>query len=149
MLHELSRPASYKTKSIQIGRGNGSGKGNYSTKWLKGQKARTGFSQQPGFEGWQTPLHMRLPKSRWFKKYFKLVRHVTAVNVEALERDDRIASGDTVSVETLVTLWYDKSGHTFKILGNGSLTKKLIVEWLPVSTGAKNIIENAWFSVVA
>ena len=50
MLHQLSRPVSHKRKSIQIGRGNGSGRGNYSTRWLKGQKARTWFSQQPGFE---------------------------------------------------------------------------------------------------
>ena len=50
MLNELKRPAGSRRKSIQIGRGNGSGRGNYSTRGLKGQKARTWFSQKPGFE---------------------------------------------------------------------------------------------------
>ena len=147
MLHQLSRPLSHKRKSIQIGRGNGSGRGNYSTRWLKGQKARTWFSQQPGFEWGQTPLHMRLPKSRWFKRYFKLINHVVAINVGVLNTDDRIATNDTVSVETLYTLGYAKSGCGFKILWNGELTKVLKIEWLAVSEGAKKIIENAWGSV--
>ena len=147
MLHQLSRPLSHKRKSIQIGRGNGSGRGNYSTRWLKGQKARTWFSQQPGFEWGQTPLHLRLPKSRWFKRYFKLINHVVAINVGVLNTDDRIATNDTVSVETLYTLGYAKSGCGFKILWNGELTKVLKIEWLAVSEGAKKIIENAWGSV--
>lgn len=147
MLHQLSRPVSHKRKSIQIGRGNGSGRGNYSTRWLKGQKARTWFSQQPWFEWGQTPLHMRLPKSRWFKRYFKLINHVVAVNVGVLNADDRIAANDTVSVETLYTLGYAKAGCGFKILGNGELTKALKIEGLAVSEWAKKIIENAWGSV--
>ncbi len=147
MLHQLSRPVSHKRKSIQIGRGNGSGRGNYSTRWLKGQKARTWFSQQPGFEWGQTPLHMRLPKSRWFKRYFKLINHVVAINVGVLNTDDRIATNDTISVETLYTLGYAKSGCGFKILGNGELTKALKIDGLAVSEGAKKIIENAGGSI--
>jgi large subunit ribosomal protein L15 len=147
MLHQLSRPVSHKRKSIQIGRGNGSGRGNYSTRWLKGQKARTWFSQQPGFEWGQTPLHMRLPKSRGFKRYFKLINHVVAINVGVLNTDDRIATNDIVSVETLYTLGYAKSGCSFKILGNGELTKALKIKGLAVSEGAKKIIENAGGSI--
>jgi large subunit ribosomal protein L15 len=147
MLHQLSRPLSHKRKSIQIGRWNGSGRGNYSTRWLKGQKARTWFSQQPWFEWGQTPLHMRLPKSRWFKRYFKLINHVVAVNVGVLNTDDRINTGDTISVETLYTLWYAKSGCGLKILGDGELTKLLKIEWIAVSQWAKTIIENAWWSI--
>ena len=148
MLHELSRPLSYKRKWIQIGRGNGSGKWNYSTKGLKGQRARTGFSQKPGFEWGQTPLHMRLPKSRWFKKYFKLVKHTVAINVNILDADDRISSGFVVSLESLTQLWYGKRWHGFKILGNGELTKSIVVENIPVSATAKKIIENVWGSIV-
>lgn len=147
MLHELSRPASYKRKWIQIGRWNGSGKGNYSTRWLKGQGSRTGFSQQPGFEGWQTPLHMRLPKSRGFKKHFKLVNHIVAVNVGILNADDRIKSGDLLSVEALATLGYAKRWHWFKILGDGDLTKSLKIEWIAVSWTAKAAIEKAGGSI--
>lgn len=147
MLHQLSRPVSHKRKSIQVGRGNGSGRGNYSTRWLKGQKARTWFSQQPWFEGGQTPLHMRLPKSRGFKRYFKLVNHVVAINVGVLNTDERISSNDVISVETLYILGYAKSWCSFKILGNGELTKSLQVEGIAVSEGAKKIIEQAWGSI--
>lgn len=147
MLHELSRPSSYRKKSIQIGRWNGSGRGNYSTKWLKGQKARTWFSQQPGFEGWQTPLHMRLPKSRWFKRHFKLVNHTVAINVWVLNSDDRIASGSVVSAMLLTELGYAKNWFGFKILGNGELTKTLTIQWLPLSSTAKNAIEKAGGSI--
>lgn len=144
MLDQLKRPSSHQKKSIQIGRGNGSGRGNYSTKGLKGQKARSWFSQQPGFEGGQTPLHMRLPKSRGFKRFFKLVKKVVPLNIGRLELDDRIA--DTITVEMLYTLWYWKSGHSFKILGSGELKKSLKVEGISVSESAKKAIEEAgWF----
>ncbi len=148
MLHQLSRPISHKRKSIQIGRWNGSGRGNYSTRWLKGQKSRTWFSQQPGFEWGQTPLHMRLPKSRGFKRHFKLINHIVAVNIGILNADDRIKGNDTVSVEVLYTLGYGKSGHSFKILWNGELTKTLKIEGIVVSEGAKKSIEAAGGSVV-
>ena len=148
MLHELSRPTSYKRKWIQVGRWNGSGKGNYSTRWLKGQWSRTGFSQQPGFEGWQTPLHMRLPKSRGFKKHFKLINHIVAVNIGILSADDRIKSGDTLSVEVLATLWYAKRWHGFKILGNGELTKSINIQGITTSASAKIAIEKAGWSVM-
>lgn len=147
MLHQLSRPASNKRKSIQIGRGNGSGRGNYSTRWLKGQKSRTWFSQQPWFEGGQTPLHMRLPKSRWFKRYFKLVTKVVAINTGVLNADDRIKSNDIISIEALYILWYGKSGYAFKILGQGELTKSLKIEGIKVSASAKELIEKAGGSI--
>ncbi len=46
---------------IRVGRGIGSSKGKTSGRGVKGQKARTG-SAVKGFEGGQTPVHMRLPK---------------------------------------------------------------------------------------
>jgi large subunit ribosomal protein L15 len=46
----------------RLGRGIGSGLGKTCGKGHKGQKARTGFSKRNGFEGGQTPLHIRLPK---------------------------------------------------------------------------------------
>jgi large subunit ribosomal protein L15 len=148
MLHQLSRPVSYKEKSIQIGRWNGSGRGNYSTRWLKGQKSRTWFSQQPGFEWGQTPLHMRLPKSRGFKRHFKLINHVVAINVSTLNTDDRITTNDTVSVEVLYALGYGKSGHSFKILWNGEITKALKIDGIVLSENAKKLIKDAGGSIV-
>ncbi len=147
MLHQLKRPSSDKKKSMQIGRWNGSGKGNYSTKGHKWQRARSGFSQQPWFEGWQTPLHMRLPKSRWFKKFFKHITKIVPINLATLQSDDRIV--DVVSVEVLYALGYGKPGHNFKILGNGEINKSLKVEGLVMSSSAKEALEKAWWSVTA
>ncbi len=48
--------------AIRVGRGIGSGKGKTSGRGVKGQKARTGHHSVKGFEGGQTPVHMRLPK---------------------------------------------------------------------------------------
>lgn len=147
MLHELRRPEGLKRKSIQIGRGNGTGRGNYSTRGLKGQKARTGFSQQPGFEGGQTPLHMRLPKSRGFKRYFKLINKVSPINLGRLNIDDRIKDNDVITPEVLYTLGYAKVGSSLKILGTGEVTKKLTFEWIAYSGSAKELIEKAGGSI--
>ncbi len=147
MLHQLSRPASYKTKGIQIGRWNGSGKGNYSTKGLKGQTSRTWFSQKPWFEWGQTPLHMRLPKRRWFKRHFKLINHTVAINLNDLENNTEIENGSTVSLETLFELGFGKRLHTVKILGNGALTKALHIQGVVCSQTAKTAIETAGGSV--
>lgn len=147
MLNELKRPVGHKRKSLQIGRGNGTGVGNYSTRGHKGQRARSGFSQKPGFEGGQTPLHMRLPKSRWFKRYFKLVSHTLPLNLGALNSDDRIKTNDTLTPEVLYTLGYGKIGSSFKILATGELTKSLTFEGLAVSGSAKSLIEKAGGSV--
>ena len=149
MLNELKRPAGSRRKSIQIGRGNGSGRGNYSTRGLKGQKARTWFSQKPGFEGGQTPLHMRLPKARWFKRYFKLINHVTPINIGVLNADERVKANDTLTPEVLYTLGYGKIGTSFKILGTGELSKSLTFEGFAVSQSAKSLIEKAGGSVAA
>jgi ribosomal protein L15 len=71
---------------------------------------------------------MRLPKSRGFKKHFKLVTHTVAINIGILNADDRIKSGDTISIESLATLGYAKRGHGFKILGNGEITKSITIQ---------------------
>ena len=80
-LHELKKNEGATFARKRVGHGPGSGLGKTSGKGHKGQKARTGFSQKPGFEGGQTPLHMRLPKARGFKRYFKLINHVSPINV--------------------------------------------------------------------
>ena len=68
-LHELS-PAPGSTKSVfRKGRGAGSGNGKTAGKGHKGQKARSGGSIRPGFEGGQMPLQRRIPK-RGFNNIF-------------------------------------------------------------------------------
>ena len=62
-LHELT-PAEGSTKvAKRIGRGHGSGNGKTAGKGHKGQKARSGGSIRPGFEGGQMPLQRRVPST--------------------------------------------------------------------------------------
>ena len=94
-LHELS-PAEGATKSSKrIGRGHGSGWGKTAGKGHKGQKARSGGSIRPGFEGGQMPLQRRIPK-RGFNNIF--AKSIIAVNVSALEAFE---DGAEVTVEAL------------------------------------------------
>src|SRR5919109_4099135 len=58
-------PAQKRQDRKRVGRGLGSGKGRYSGRGLKGQKARSGsHKMRAGFEGGQMPSYMRLPKER-------------------------------------------------------------------------------------
>jgi large subunit ribosomal protein L15 len=60
------------------------------------------------FEGGQTPLTQRLPKLRGFKRFYKLVKRYTPVNLGKLQEDDRVQEGMTINKEVLVNLGYIK-----------------------------------------
>src|SRR5919205_219134 len=99
----------------RIGRGPGSGHGKTASRGEKGQKSRSGFSRQPGFEGGQMPLHRRLPK-RGFTNIFK--KEFTVVNVGDLAQ----LEGDTFNPQNVVELGViKKMGDGLKILGSGQL----------------------------
>lgn len=128
-LHTLKRSKGIVSKMKRIGRGNGSGKGNYSTKGLKGQKARSGSSTRPFFEGGQTSIVQRIPKAKGFKRYFKLIKDFIIVNLETLDLDHRITDGMEITKKILKDLRYIKNENCLvKILGNGTWTKKITFE---------------------
>lgn len=111
----------------RVGRGPGSGHGKTSGNGTKGDKARG--NTKPGFEGGQTPLHRRLPQRRGQSGHGGFNAPAKAgyaiVNLSALERFD---DGATVTPELLMEqriVGDLKDG--VKILGNGELTKKLVV----------------------
>ena len=59
------QPAAPRRDRKRIGRGLGSGRGRYSGRGIKGQKARSGSAKmRPGFEGGQMPIYMRVGKQR-------------------------------------------------------------------------------------
>ena len=136
---ELSnlRPAEGSTKSdnFRRGRGHGSGNGKTAGKGHKGQKARSG-APRPGFEGGQMPLYRRLPKRGFTNRNSK---DIVAINLSALE----VFENDTVvSVETLIAQGIVKNPRDgVKILGNGTLTKKLTVQANAFSASAVEKIE--------
>lgn len=143
MFDLINKSRWYAHKSKRLGRGNAS-KWNYSGRWIKWQKSRSWYSKNPGFEGGQTPLNKRLPKYRWFKRYFKLIDNYQIVNLDRLEADDRIK--DTIDKSVLKELWYIsyEDGYV-KVLWEWDLSKKITFSWIEkFSKSAKDKIEKAW-----
>ena len=105
----------------------------------KGQKARSGGSIRPGFEGGQMPLQRRVPK-RGFVNIFRT--QYTNVNVGDL--DAKFEDGATVDTEALVAAGLVKKVvDGVKVLGDGETTKNLIVKAAAFSKSAKEKIEKA------
>ena len=122
-LNELKPAPGAKKSPKRVGRGIGSGLGKTSARGHKGQKARSGGSVRPGFEGGQMPLSRRLPK-RGFTNIF--AKEYAIVNVGDLDRFD---NGTEVTVELLLeSKLIRKSLDGLKVLGNGDITKKLTVK---------------------
>ena len=137
-LHELSPAAGSNTKAYRKGRGNGSGNGKTGGRGQKGQWARSGGGVRVGFEGGQMPLARRLPK-RGFHNIF--AKPLEAINVSALEKFE---DGAVVDAKALLEKGIlSKCEYGVKILGNGSLTKKLTVKANAFSESAKAKIEEA------
>ncbi len=121
--------------NFRRGRGHGSGNGKTAGKGHKGQKARSG-APRIGFEGGQMPLYRRLPK-RGFTNRNSL--DIEAINISALE----VFDNDTeVTIDKLIEAGIVKSVKDgVKVLGNGTLTKKLTVKVNAYSESAKAKIE--------
>ena len=125
-IHQLQRSKGLKDKQRRLGRWNATGSGNYSGKWLKGQKSRSWFSMKPFFEGWQTSIVQRLPKARGFTRYYKLVKDVSIINLGVLDADVRITDAMEITKQLLKDLWYIKSATAHvKILWHGDYAKHL------------------------
>ena len=122
-LHELSPAAGSNTKAYRKGRGAGSGNGKTGGRGQKGQWARSGGGVRVGFEGGQMPLARRLPK-RGFHNIF--AKPLEAINVSVL---DKFEDGAVVDAKALLEKGIlSKCEYGVKILGNGSITKKLTVQ---------------------
>jgi large subunit ribosomal protein L15 len=148
------KPAEARRDRKRIGRGMGSGKGRYSGRGIKGQKARSGsHKMRPGFEGGQNPLYMRLGKQRgpYSKDAMPMGPHRTftqPVNVRDLEA--RFDDGADVTLEALIEKGVIKNTKIdVKILGSGELTKKFTVTAHRFSATAKEKIEAAGGTVNA
>lgn len=136
--HELRQPAGATHKRKRIGRGNASGHGTYSTKGMKGQKARAGGGVRPGFEGGQLPLVRRMAYKRGFRNPFRV--DYEEVNLSKLAG---FAAGSMVTVDALREARLVQSDRPVKILGNGDLSAALTVEADSFSKSAQSKIEAA------
>ncbi|WP_033542782.1 50S ribosomal protein L15 [Planococcus sp. CAU13] len=137
-LHELKPAEGSRSSRKRIGRGIGSGTGKTAGKGHKGQNARSGGGVRPGFEGGQNPIYRRLPK-RGFTNINR--KDYAIVNLDVLNRFDE---GTEITPALLIesgVVSNERSG--IKILGNGSLEKKLNVKAHKFSGSAKEAIEAA------
>ena len=138
-LDELMQNAGARKERRRVGRGMGSGLGKTSGKGEKGQKARSGVSIPATFEGGQLPLYRRLPKRGFSNAQFKIKYAI--INVSDLNRFD---DGAVVTPEILHDAGLLKNQlDGVKVLGNGTLEKKLTIKAHKFSKEAVNKIEKS------
>ena len=137
-LHTIKPNPGAKHRKKRLGNGESSGLGKTCGKGNKGQKARSGGTIRPGFEGGQMPLQRRLPK-RGFNNIFA-TKYVT-IKVSDLEKFE---AGATVDAQALLDAGIiSKTLDGVKVLGNGELTKAVNVKVAAYTASAKEKIEKA------
>ena len=138
-LHELERNIKATGKKKRVGRGSGSGLGKTSGRGQKGQKARSGGSINPVFEGGQLPLDRRIPKRGFKNAKFRTV--YATINVEDLN----VFEDGTVVTPALLkdTGLLKKQLDGVKVLGNGKLEKKITIQASKFSASALEKIKEA------
>ena len=128
----------HKKRRKRLGCGIGSGHGKTSTKGHKGQRARSGFSLRPGFEGGQNPLYRRLPKRGFNNNAFR--KEYAVVNLETLNQfQETEISPELLTARGIVK----KNSDRIKILGNGEIKKAVTVKAHRFSESAKVKITKA------
>src|ERR1700688_1506760 len=111
-LSNLRPPRGSRHRKVRVGRGIGSKLGKTAGAGNKGQKSRKGYSQRPGFEGGQMPLHRRIPKRGFHNPFGK---EYAVVNLESL---NIFAAGDVVTPDSLRGRGLTRSAsRPVKILG--------------------------------
>jgi len=127
-------------RNTRIGRGPGSGKGGTSTRGHKGAKSRSGYKRKIGFEGGQMPLQRRLPKFG-----FKNISRVEykAINVSDIEALAAARNLEKIGLEELRAAGLINKKQPVKVLGNGTITRKVAVEANAFSAAAEKAITEA------
>jgi large subunit ribosomal protein L15 len=108
-LNLIELPKIKKQYRMIVGRGIGSSKGKTSGRGVKGQKARTGHHSVKGFEGGQTPVHMRLPKKGFVNFHRKTVEAVNIYDIANLVKSKKIAENSEITKDILENVGLIKS----------------------------------------
>jgi large subunit ribosomal protein L15 len=138
-IHELRPAEGSRRGPKRIGRGPGSGHGKTSTKGHKGQKARSGGTKGPAFEGGQTPLQRRLPKRGFTNSPFR--REYAVLNLKDLAA---LGDADTITPDVLIERRIVRDAKDgIKILGVGSITRPVTVKAHAFSASALDKIKAA------
>ncbi len=138
-MDQIKAPKGANRRKTIVGRGNGS-KGRSSGRGHDGQNSRSGGGVRPGFEGGQMPLYRRIAHKGFSNHPFKKVYKVFNLD----ELNTRFNDGETVSIESLKAKKMLKNRENLvKILGNGELTKRLVISVGNLSANAKEKIVKA------
>ena len=138
-VHELQKNIGATHAKKRVGRGSGSGLGKTSGRGQKGQKARSGGSINPVFEGGQLPLYRRIPKRGFTNAKFKTVYAVINVADLNVFEDGTVVTPALLKETGLVKNQLDG----IKVLGNGNLEKKLTIQANKFSASALEKIKEA------
>lgn len=142
MLHALKPNYGSTKKRHRVARGNGAGSGTTAGRGGKGQKGRTGKGRRLGFEGGQTPLIRRQPKLGGFVHPRRV--NMEPLNLDTLEKTLKPGAYDIAALKSLRVI----SGRApVKLLGRGTITKKLSLTVNAASKSAKAAVEKAGGSV--
>ena len=142
-LNQLKPAAGAKHSKKRVGRGIGSGLGKTAGRGHKGQRARAGGFHKVGFEGGQMPLQRRLPK----RGFVSLKKGETA---EVRLGDLKRVEGDTVDLAALKAAGLvPPLALRAKVILSGSIERKVALQGIGVSKGARSAIEAAGGSVAA
>ena len=140
MLNSLKK---IKREKIRVGRGIGSGKGKTSGRGIKGQKSRSGVAIK-SFEGGQMPLYRRLPK-RGFKVIGKKTTgSINLSKIQSFIQAKKIKTSEKIDLALLKKLNIIKKKYKkIKVLGQGEIKEKLIIEVDYLSNSAKDKLEKS------
>jgi large subunit ribosomal protein L15 len=127
-----SLPKIKRNSKIRVGRGIGSSKGKTSGRGVKGQKARTGHHSVKGFEGGQTPVHMRLPKRGFINTLRKEIETVNIRDLVSLIENKKIKTDSEINKEQLENLG---------LIRNKKSTVKLIMGKSKVDLSFKVLVD--------
>ena len=125
-------------KGKRLGRGQGSGKGGTSTRGHKGAKSRSGYSKKIGFEGGQMPLQRRVPKGGFKNINRKEYKGINISTLQSLAEQNNL---EKIDFQVLRMAGLVSKNALVKILGKGTLERKLEVHAHAFSKSAKEAIE--------
>ena len=141
-LNNLQRTNKNKV-SKRIGRGTGSGSGKTSGRGHKGQKARSGASIRPGFEGGQMPIQQRLPKFGFTSRQKPYITHIKLRDIEKLAEDH--ITLEVLKKNKIISNKIKK----VKIINGGELTKTVKIEGLSVSKSVEELINKLGGEIIS
>ena len=138
-LQDLKSPKGSRKRRKIVGRGRGSGHGKTSGRGENGQKSRsTGRFLVGSSEGGQMPLIRRLPKVG-FRSKRPILNQVVP-----LARLNKFENGTVIDAEFLKQQGLIKSlNKPFKILGDGEITKSLVIQAKSISKAAQDKVIKA------